>query len=83
VGKNLKGIVMLFEHEMAHLEQMNEELELGLEIYILFEKMYKLPPEQLSAISQFVEWLIKQNNEAIDEPRGKSCRTYREAANYP
>lgn len=75
---------MKFEHEMAHLEQMSEEIGLYLEEYVLFEQKYKtLSPDQIAMIADFVGFVKKRCSEAIDEPRGTIGRTYREAAKYP
>lgn len=72
---------MLFEHEMTHLEDMNEDLSLALDTY-MFDRLDDYIRDK-EAVTKFVQYVIEENNKAIDELRGKSGRTYRQAAKYP
>ncbi len=67
---------MLKELEMYHLEDMNEDLELALECFIMSEKCPE--KEGRDILCEFIEYVKKENLKAIDEPRkdGKTYRTW-------
>lgn len=72
---------MLFEHEHIFLEEMNDLLSLMIDHY-LFDR-YDDYVRDKEAITKFVEYVVCKNKEAMDEPRGKTGRTYRQASKYP
>lgn len=72
---------MLFEHEHLFLEEMNDLLLLMIDHY-LFDKQEDYVRDK-EAITKFVQFVVEKNKEAMDEPRGKTGPTYRQASKYP
>jgi hypothetical protein len=72
---------MLFEHEMTRLEEMRDEIEIWIDHY-MFDHIDKWDSQKV-AICDFVQYVSDKIDEMIDEPRGKTGRTYREASKYP
>lgn len=65
------------EHEMIHLLEMNDEISIRLDSYLFDANPTK---EEMIILTKFVTYVVKQNLEAIDEPR--KCGSYREISNY-
>jgi len=64
--------------EKEHLECMNEDLSINLDLYCMETKQFS--GAEFEAVLNFVNWMIERNREAIDEPRGKSKKSYRDWA---
>jgi hypothetical protein len=67
--------IKLMKH---HLECMNDELSVDLDIYCMEHKQFS--GVEFEAVLKFVNWLIKKNKQDIIEPRGPKNKSYEDWA---